>query len=164
MKLTIVIKNGVKSGQSGQSGQKGYFMRKIEQDSILDEYLSMLPSMGKRIINWDHVDPYKIIIELDDGCFDKYDSITKTIRHYRSYADLTTAPKNEDEWRERFSTNLYRKMILEGYSQEELSYYTKISTGTISNYINGVTTPTLYKISQIARVLGCSIDELDGFN
>ena len=161
MKLTIVIKNGVKSGQSRQ---KGYFMRKIEQDTVLDEYLSMSPSMGKRIINWHHVDPYKIIIALYDGCFDKYDSITKTVRCYRSYAELTRDPRNEDEWRKRFSTNLYRKMILAGYSQEDLSYYTKISTGTISNYINGVATPTLYKISQIARVLGCSIDELDGFN
>ena len=54
----------------------------------------------------------------------------------------------------------YNKMISEGYSQDDISYETGISQGTISGYINGDVVPTVYKLQKIANVLGCTVDDL----
>lgn len=47
-----------------------------------------------------------------------------------------------------------------GLTQEELAKVLHSSQNTISNYENGIRTPTVKKLISIATLLGCSVSDL----
>lgn len=49
-----------------------------------------------------------------------------------------------------------------GLTQEELARALHSSQNTISNYENGIRTPTVKKLIAIATLLGCSVSDLTG--
>ncbi len=49
-----------------------------------------------------------------------------------------------------------------GLQQKEIANYLQVSTGTISNYENGVHSPDLDVLQQLARIYGVSMDYLAG--
>ena len=69
-------------------------------------------------------------------------------------------PANEDEWRRKFSFKLYRTMMAKLKSQEDLAYESGLSQSVISKYINGKSTPSVYKLQKISDALGCSVSDL----
>ena len=103
---------------------------------------------------------YSICVVLYSGEVYKYDSLTKSYRHYSNYEDSVAPPKDEREWRTRFSFNLCRMMMKRGWSQKDLAYATGITQSTMCKYMSGEVTPTLYKIMIITEALGCTIDDL----
>lgn len=66
------------------------------------------------------------------------------------------------KYAESFGQRLVSLMDAAGMTVAELHRITGVSENTISRYRTGQTEPTLYVIFQIARILGCSADELLG--
>ena len=54
---------------------------------------------------------------------------------------------------------LYSKIQQSGIRQSELSEMTGISQGTISNYMNGCTSPTIDNLFKIAKALKCRVED-----
>lgn len=131
---------------------------------IFREFLRMCPYVKEEIVRWRKGEEYEIIVELRDGTAYRYDYVTKTFKWARSSREFTRKPRNEEEWRNFFARRLHRKMVICGYTQDDLSYETGISAGTISRYINGEAMPTAYKLIQIADVLDCSVNDLVYFD
>lgn len=71
--------------------------------------------------------------------------------------------KEEKDFVTNFANNLRHYMNEAKYTQYDLAKDTGISTGNISNYINGRITPTAYKIYLIAKVLNCKPSDLYGY-
>lgn len=69
-------------------------------------------------------------------------------------------PMSPKEFHMDAHIRLYSMMQRKGFTYDDLSEETGISPGTISNYVNGVTSPTLDRLFLIAKALGCRIEDL----
>lgn len=68
--------------------------------------------------------------------------------------------KKEQEWRERFGMNLWKFVDNKGYSIKDTAQMSGIAPTTISNWLTGYSTPTVYNLMKLADFLEVSIDEL----
>lgn len=68
--------------------------------------------------------------------------------------------KNEHEWRKKFSNRLTSFIELVGINQTDLSKKSGISETSISRYVNGEQTPSLYHAVKIARAIDIPLDTL----
>ena len=136
-------------------------------EEVFEEFLHMCPyvtDVADEIVDWwDGQDAFEIIAIKRDGSAYLYDAIDKGFKQASSVEDLKEHPTNEEEWRNAFARRLYRMICLRGLSQDDLAYETGISTGAMSRYVNGYSTPSVYKLISIADVLGCTLDELARF-
>lgn len=131
-----------------------------DYDPIFEDYIMMFPFVKDQIVDWFHIDKFMIGAHLIDGTFDTYDGIERCGTHYKSYEDYLMPPENDRKWKIRFARNLYRKMCMAGYTQEELAQETGISVGTISNYMNGISEPSALKLYKIANALGYDMNNI----
>lgn len=129
---------------------------------IFEEFKKMCPWASRKIISWHPSGELEITAVLDDGSAIQYDYIFKSFRSAPSIDILkeNRKPNNEDSWRREFSIKLYRKMKVEGMTQDDLSWKSGISAGSIANYVNGVSTPSAYNVYKIAEALKCQASEL----
>lgn len=67
---------------------------------------------------------------------------------------------NEHEWRKKFSTRLTSFIELIGINQKDISLKTGISETSISRYVNGEQTPSLYHAMKIAKAIDIPLDTL----
>ena len=67
---------------------------------------------------------------------------------------------NEHEWRKKFSTRLTSFIELIGINQKDISLKTEISETSISRYVNGEQTPSLYHAMKIAKAIDIPLDTL----
>lgn len=81
-----------------------------------------------------------------------------------TYLCDANASAERRRYAERFGQRLVSLMDAAGMTVAELHRITGLSENTISRYRMGLTEPTLYVIFQIARILGCSADELLGMD
>lgn len=65
---------------------------------------------------------------------------------------------SEIEWRKGFGRNLLNIMNRWKISQHELAIKTGLSDSTISKYVNGRATPTVYALMKICEVLELPYD------
>lgn len=137
----------------------------ITHEEIISEFKKTCPWIYKEAIKWKPIDKFKILVELSNGSVFSYDYISKTIRGARSRSEWYEKlnPRNEYEWRKLFAANLYRKMTILGYTQEDISKLANISTATMSRYLNGDSSPNGWNIYKIAKVLKCSETDLMQF-
>lgn len=70
---------------------------------------------------------------------------------------------SKEEWLEKFADVLVGIMNDRGISQRDLAYYSGISEGTISKYINKQQMPGLKAIINISRVLRYDLTGLIDF-
>lgn len=129
-------------------------------DYIFDEFLQMCPEARGNVILWRPYEEMSIIAEMQDGSAYLYDYVNKTSRRSLSADALCRKPINEEEWRRAFAKRLYRKMRIRGLTQDELAWRADISTSSITKYVNGDATPTVYKLIRIADILDCSVNDL----
>lgn len=134
-------------------------------DQIFDEFCKMCPWAAPKVSKWYETGTLEIIIELKDGSAMHYDYILKAFRYEPSLDELLEKLKvhDEEEWRMEFARRLYKKMCMKGYTQEELSWRTGISQGTLAKYVNGLITPGCWNIRKIATELKCTIADLVDF-
>lgn len=128
--------------------------------AMLNNFLMMLPFVEDCMKDcWASGDREITVLTYDGRVF-KYDDVAKCCSTYKSLEDMMRPPANEDEWRRKFSFKLYRTMMAKLKSQEDIARESGISTGAISKYINGTSTPSVYKLQKIADALGCSVSDL----
>jgi transcriptional regulator with XRE-family HTH domain len=68
--------------------------------------------------------------------------------------------KNEKDWGLDFGLNLQRMIHRKGISQGTLASKLGSTDSMISRYIHGVAVPSVYKVKQMAEIIGCDISDL----
>lgn len=70
--------------------------------------------------------------------------------------------RNDSEmyWTLRFGHNLQRTLRIYGVSQGRLAQELGLTEAMISRYIHGLSVPSVYKVCQMASVIGCNISDL----
>lgn len=139
-------------------------MNREDYEYLLDEFIRMCPYVDGYIQDWYVTDDREIIVILTDGSAYRYDYLTKTYRKAPSVEELDRKVDDEKSWRMEFAKRLYRKMVIEGFTQDELAWRSNMSPATITKYVNGIATPTVYRLMLIANALGCTVDELIYFD
>lgn len=100
--------------------------------------------------------PFELTIKLSDGRSVMYDDIDKTIRNLPYDSNHMT----EEECKQEFGIRMRKLMQRKSLLQSDLSEMTGIPQCSISNYMNGKTSPSFYNADKIAKALGCSLEEL----
>lgn len=120
-----------------------------------------------KMVEYIPIDDDEIKIVLKDGRSLIYNPILDKLR----WADRDDEKNldgfpSEYSYRKTFGMHLESMMIKKGYTQVRLSELTGISEVSLSNYINGKATPSLYNAEKIARALRCSTSDFysDGGN
>lgn len=126
---------------------------------VYDNFEQHYPELSDRMVDWYPSGQMEITVKLDDGSILKYDWMGATIEHIRVPNDFIN-DYDEAYCKERFGYNLRNKMRHMGISQDELSYLTDISKVSLSKYMNGKASPTVYNLLRIAKALRCSVSEL----
>lgn len=67
---------------------------------------------------------------------------------------------SETEWRTEFSQMLQLTMLNQRLTQQKLSILSGVSQSSISRYINGKSTPSIFDLHRIAKAIGCSVDAI----
>lgn len=128
-----------------------------ENDMITFE--SYCPEIIDNAIDIYKTEDERFVAEMNDGDFVIYDFILGTSMRtndpYKKYY-----PETEEEFRKYFARKLYRMMRYRGFNQDDLSMRTGLSVCSISRYMNGVATPSAFKIKLLAKALRCSVEDL----
>lgn len=67
---------------------------------------------------------------------------------------------NKEEWADIFSKKFNEKMKQSGITQGRLALEIGCSHQAISLYANGKRIPSIYIVSKMADIFGCTIDDL----
>lgn len=125
----------------------------------IDIFTSYCPEIIDNTVGMYRTDDDRLVAKLKNGRFVVYDLVFGnsmwTDDPFKKFH-----PKTEEEFRKYFSKKLYREMYRRGVSQYDIAVRTGLTTAMISKYMNGLATPSAYKISLIAEALDCSVDEL----
>ena len=101
-------------------------------------------------------DDLELTITTKNGKRYVYDGLTKGLRQLPSrFEDV-----DDHIFKREFGIRLRRKMMLKGITQQMLSKMIGVGQPTISNYLTGKNSPTLYMTEKLARALECSIQDL----
>ena len=82
------------------------------------------------------------------------DTIFETIIDTTEYEFI-----EEEEWRERFANKLNAIMKVLGMTKEELAYKSGVSVISLCSYLTSRSTPSLYNVTKLARVLNCTLTD-----
>lgn len=127
----------------------------FDQQTLVDEFTLYFPFIARHAVVY-RVKTYGLLeMDLDDGTtfvFDWYDKSLFQIKDDDS--------DNEKLWRKHFKYKLVKLLFFRRMSQKKLSELTGISEITISKYMNGTSTPSLFNARKIARALNVDINEL----
>lgn len=116
------------------------------------------PSEAARAIDYEYYDDYELLVTLDDHSQILYDDLLKGILYI--HPNPSGELPEEDIWRLGFARRLFKKMRLHGLTQMDLAAVTDISQVTISKYINGKSTPSVYNLEKLAKALDCTVEDL----
>ena len=99
---------------------------------------------------------WQVVFRTPDGLLGIYDGLRHITRQVFDDFD-----KMEEFWFNReISCNIEHQMILAGYTEETLAEAIGVSAKTVYNYLNGKTAPRTDTLFKIAKVLGCTPDDL----
>ena len=125
------------------------------EDNLIRNFNLYYPHYADKVISYREDKDFGLIIKLQNGDTLCYDELSQSLRALPNEASDT-----ETYFRKEFGKRLQRKIYFSGLSQKEVSERTGIQQSALSNYINGKVTPSIYNSRKIAKVVGCSIDEL----
>lgn len=128
-------------------------MRTFSYDPIYNNFEYYFEPFAEHAKLWYPSGKWSIIVELDNGQSIEYYDNTKRVIIRKEYS-------SESEWRKEFSINLRCKMWDAGISQTRLAEQTGISQVSISNYLNGKSTPSGWAMDRLAKALDCNAWEL----
>ena len=123
------------------------------QDYLLDRFELWFPSIFRSCERFLLLNQWEILGETADGRVWIYDDFDNAIRAVRRYEDM-----DEASYRFEYSMKLRRALLHSRMTQLELSEATGISERTISRYITGASTPSLYHADKIAKAVDSSLD------
>lgn len=135
-------------------------------EQMFDEYERHYRLSRANILDWYISDEEEITVELDDGTKERFDYVDRTVRViFSDGVDLIAkSVSTEEGWKREFRYNLMRIMALKGINQFQLADMAGLTQGSISNYVNSVSMPSIYICAKIARALDCTISDLVKFD
>lgn len=113
----------------------------------------MWPYIAEHAIDVQKTGRLELTIDLDNGdryVYEGLGNIMSRVRNKEQLGEMT-----EYEWRNEFAARLKRKMDQAFVDQTILSERTGISKATLSSYMNGKSTPSIYNLRKIANTLNC---------
>lgn len=123
---------------------------------IIDWFALDFRSINSHAVEYVPVNDYEMIVRLDDGDSVMYDREKRTIRNL----PRDPSSMSEEQFRREFGYRLRRLMERRGMTQGELAERINSSQVTVSKYMCGKNTPSVFMVNKIAKTLNCSIDEL----
>ena len=121
---------------------------------ILTNLKLHFPLVAAHSVRYRMLSDVDVVVVMDDDSEILYDDVQKTIRVLPKDRNGLT----EEECRKEFGLRLRQMLYHKNISQSQLSDMTGIPNSRISEYINGIHTPSLYVVDKISKVLNCSID------
>lgn len=131
-------------------------MNRNKYEEILNQFEMYYPSFYNQAVDWWASGRMTIGVKLDNGDVLDYNHVDNTIRWVRTGAD----ERDEESIRKAFGHNLEKFIPFTGLSKGELATKLGITNAMLSRYIKGNSMPSVDKAHQIARIIGCSTDEL----
>ena len=128
-------------------------MSKSNVDFLYDHFCFYFPTLAKQAESYDEYSDFELIVTLESGNKIIYEDIQRTV-------DFMNDISGENEWRRRFGMKLRHLMYRKRFSQYDLSKACGLSMRSLSLYMNGKSIPSLYNAERIARVLGCTTNDL----
>lgn len=111
------------------------------------------PFYAEKAVSSKEIDSFTLLVTLENGSRILYDDLEGTMEH------ISENP-TDAQWKRSFGRRLYRRIISQGLTQKELSEKSGLSIITISQYVNGRTTPSFQNVFRLAKVLGCTVNDL----
>lgn len=135
-------------------------------EKMFDEYERHYRLSKANILNWYISDEEEITVELADGTKERFDYVDRTVRViFSDGVDLVAKSiSTEEGWKREFRYNLIRIMAIKGINQFKLADLAELTQGSVSNYVNGISVPSIYICAKIARALDCTISDLVKFD
>lgn len=125
-----------------------------EYTRMFDKFVMGFPCIAENVVECLGCTEFDITMRLNDGSVFLYDDIEGSIRRLPLGSNFLTKKECNIEFGER----LMRMMNRKGVSQTELSKKTGLRQSQISNYINGINSPSFYVVDKIAKALNCSVE------
>lgn len=131
-------------------------MVKDKYQKILDQFELYYPDFYKQADDWWASGRMTIAVKLRDGSVFEYNRMDNTIRRIRT----DEVNGDDDHVAKEFSANLKKIIPFCGKTQTEIANELGITNAMLSRYIHGTSIPNAGKAFRIAKILGCTVDEL----
>lgn len=130
-----------------------------EQWNYNIEYFEhVYPELAEQVVDWYPYKQMHLMVKLNDGSRYVYNITNHNL--YKFYDPVDPIIEDEESCRQDFARKLRNKMNTILITQEMLANESGISRITISKYLNGRATPSIYNLRRICDVLGCTANEL----
>lgn len=131
-------------------------MLKNKYERIIDQFSQYYPGLYEKAIDWWASSSTSILVKIDNDTAVEYDSLDNSIRYVRlDRTNVTT-----EELRLAFGSNLQKLLPHSGLNKMDLAAKIGTSSVMMSRYVAGTSMPSVDKAYQIARAIGCRIDDL----
>lgn len=124
--------------------------------TVFDGLKQYFPYIACRVATYRQLSHAEIIATMHDGRNVLYDDFDKTIR----FLPEDSGNMNKEEFCKEFGRRLQKRIIRKGLTQQEFAESCGISQPALNSYLTGKTNPSFYIVDKMAKVLGCSVDDL----
>ena len=131
-------------------------MIKNKYEVILEQFELYYPEYYQQTVDWWASGRLSITVMLENGDVFEFNRMDNTIRRIQPdncNVDDKTLSKG-------LGRNIQKFILLRGISQNELASRLGITDAMLSRYIHGTSMPSAGKLFRIAKLLGCTQDEL----
>lgn len=125
-----------------------------DYNKMFNNFVMRFPFIAEKVVECLGTSEFDITMRLDDGEVFLYDDVEGSIRRLPSDSGSLTKAECNREFGERLMKMMRRKCV----TQTELSEQTGLTQSQISNYINGINSPSFYVVDKIAKALNCSVE------
>ena len=130
-------------------------MIRDKYERTLTQFELYYPSLYERVVDWWGSGRMSIAVKLDNEDIYDYDPMDNSIRQVYLGDDM-----DEEVARKEFGNNLQKMLPFSGMTKSELATKVGVSNVMMARYIQGKSVPSAIVARRIARVLGCTVDEL----
>lgn len=132
-------------------------MVRDKYEKILNQFELYYPNFYEQAVDWWASGRASIGVKLNDGSVLDYNHFDNSIR----FIQINTYIEDDEESRKKaFGHNLQKMIPFTGMTKGEIAEKLGITNAMLSRYLRGTTMPSADKAHQIARLIGCSTDEL----
>ncbi len=130
----------------------------MESTEMIKKFKQTHPSLGKEIHVFKKVNQAYVLIFFRDETVILYAAYEDTYHHVKLFESIRDI--SEGEYRKGIGNLIKARMMSLGLNQTEIVKQCKVNRDTLSRYIMGKTTPSIYTLAEIANVLECRVDAL----
>ena len=123
---------------------------------LYENYKLYFPSFEKDCASWKQTDMFELEITGKDGSIYIYNDMNHSLG-----PKIDT--RTDAGWRKEFARRLQKKIAMKGITQSNISKLAGIGQPLLSLYTQGKSLPSAQKVSALAKVLDCSVNDLIGF-